>query len=1056
MLLLQLPVCMSRPCLVSRAAKEIGSSLQLSMNLFSSLLGILLPLQVEVLEVGNPLVSWASAGSNSDAEDDSVGLVVLDLGICFQFPGSVHAVRALFADRHEDAAVLEELWPVFLLLEHAEAAGATIWKVTATSEASRGSPHGRPMRLKLSTPLLARPGQCLGWYMPGSIGANRIGFADTASFGQRRTHPDGKDKMHVSAFAKAPYPPNPLREGSRLSFRNFLHRRYALIAEQEPTQNSYYHYVFSHLHRRARQSDSHVPAAQDCWGSGSGHNTCCVPAGTGDPFCFDAVYTYELCCTPSAAGASGWTPTEHSLPPSKLTQLQPNLLDEPRAQPSPRPALSVDLFVRTYHAKMQELMHLLHSVSLFWPADWGVVVVLDGDSLEDEHACTLLPRWVRCILQPRPSFLVDLQTSFRAVDPHGHFGGAQRQHGLVWKEWTECWADNYSRAEFIAICDSDVVLTTFGLPQLMFQPARPGSNHARPVLWGFANLAGFPSTVAALGLRWQAEFMDSFPLVIRRDHFQALRRHIDRLYGKEPGRNSSRGFNIAFARFLTNMQVLSGGAECPCFHSMMGSLLWAHHRAQYVWSIRHGHLSGVPLEHTCPRLRVAQHVPYWGREHWMDYERLPDTRLKVGGDPAVLSEVAYAGRASALILSGLCAVQWMEVKTSRFRSFASFPRRNFTHFWRGSRTSLKAPDAGLRETQRDLCSHGLRLVEGRAEIEERLLTSNFPARRWTSMEALHCGSLQPEKLRSAYRGLMRTIVFALQSRAGKNAHAVPMSVGEDIAVRDDRILFQACPHASCVADCSEEETVVFGRLHTCLSVLIKRFDPAKKNISALPLTLLFECKEQKDSAISMLAFRACMQNVDAIFLELDSDKVDVVAEAESPVLVLLRVMTEMTNWKKMMLGVLNKRCIQAQIWKGDIDAAADVPPPPAPVAEDPGQRAVRRNQRRGIPWGPFMLSPIVPHHGRQTGWGAICNLRWDRGEGASSTQCKNAVSYGTMDDATCILILKRWLCAGLHDDEFPQTNPRTHHVKMGGPGLVSFAEGKNEEEMDIEVAAYLS
>ena len=103
-----------------------------------------------------------------------------------------------------------------------------------------------------------------------------------------------------------------------------------------------------------------------------------------------------------------------------------------------------------------------------------------------------------------------------------------------------------------------------------------------------------------------------------------------------------------------------------------------------------------------------------------------------------------------------------------------------------------------------------------------------------------------------------------------------------------------------------------------------------------------------------------------------------------------------------------------------------------------------------------MLSPIVPHHGRQTGWGAICNLHVDRGEGASSTQCKKAVSYGGMDDATCIIRLKRWLCASLHDDDFPPMNPRTHHVRMGGPGLVNFAEGKDEDETDNEVQAYLN
>ena len=51
---------------------------------------------------------------------------------------------------------------------------------------------------------------------------------------------------------------------------------------------------------------------------------------------------------------------------------------------------------------------------------------------------------------------------------------------------------------------------------------------------------------------------------------------------------------------------------------------------EYVWSIRHGHLTQVPLEHTCPRLRVAQHVAYWGRENWATYAGLPYRHLKDG------------------------------------------------------------------------------------------------------------------------------------------------------------------------------------------------------------------------------------------------------------------------------------------------------------------------------------------------------------------------------------------------------------------------------------------
>lgn len=116
--------------------------------------------------------------------------------------------------------------------------------------------------------------------------------------------------------------------------------------------------------------------------------------------------------------------------------------------------------------------------------------------------------------------------------------------------------------------------------------------------------------------------MDSFPLAVKRDHFRLLRWHIVSLYGRDLTQNATEAdqhFDESFVRYVLQVRKLServkGRVECPSFHSMMGSFLWSFHREDYVWSIRHGHLTGVPLQHTCPRLRVAQHASYWGREN---------------------------------------------------------------------------------------------------------------------------------------------------------------------------------------------------------------------------------------------------------------------------------------------------------------------------------------------------------------------------------------------------------------------------------------------------------
>ena len=55
----------------------------------------------------------------------------------------------------------------------------------------------------------------------------------------------------------------------------------------------------------------------------------------------------------------------------------------------------------------------------------------------------------------------------------------------------------------------------------------------------------------------------------------------------------------------------------------------------------------------------------------------------------------------------------------------------------------------------------------------------------------------------------------------------------------------------------------------------------------------------------------------------------------------------------------------------------------------------------------------------------------------------------------CILRLKRWLPAGLDDEAWPKHRMRSHHVQMGGKGMVDFADGLTEAELDTQLEAWL-
>mmetsp|Transcript_93647 Transcript_93647/g.303149 ORF Transcript_93647/g.303149 Transcript_93647/m.303149 type:complete len:263 (-) Transcript_93647:45-833(-) len=261
--------------------------------------------------------------------------------------------------------------------------------------------------------------------------------------------------------------------------------------------------------------------------------------------------------------------------------------------------------------------------------------------------------------------------------------------------------------------------------------------------------------------------MDSFPLVVHRRHFKGLRSHVITLYGGSGGGAETESvlFDRAYMAYLRQVFEASrappraGPGECPSFHSMMGSYLWWLHRRDYVWSIRHGHLTDVPLRHTCPRLRVAQHVAYWGRETWFDQVGYPWRHLKVNGRPTQLSEVAYGARATAAILAGLCAVPWVGGPESGEQGLvgADGIRRAFAM---GVNESWLPLDPGLRDLNRDLCTHGMGLAEGVAAPEDRLLSRTYPGMRWTVAEAAYCGGLRPDRLRLEYRQLMARFVFA--------------------------------------------------------------------------------------------------------------------------------------------------------------------------------------------------------------------------------------------------------------------------------------------------------
>jgi hypothetical protein len=112
-------------------------------------------------------------------------------------------------------------------------------------------------------------------------------------------------------------------------------------------RNSFYHYAMRYqeiLRQRWQESSQNI--VDDCWFQGGlSPEMCCIPAGTGTDWCFDAVYTYERCCKGIQAPAA-WVPSKAALPEVRD---QPNFV-EPDGTLSARPQLTVDLFIRSRFA----------------------------------------------------------------------------------------------------------------------------------------------------------------------------------------------------------------------------------------------------------------------------------------------------------------------------------------------------------------------------------------------------------------------------------------------------------------------------------------------------------------------------------------------------------------------------------------------------------------------------------------------------------------------------------------------------------------------------------
>ena len=265
---------------------------------------------------------------------------------------------------------------------------------------------------------------------------------------------------------------------------------------------------------------------------------------------------------------------------------------------------SLALWVRTFHPGRDKLLTLLYdSHRLFWPQEYGQFVVVLDDESEVDHAFGALLQQ----LLPHPHLGYMGLPADPTIWPGGICG---RNTGYDRQMYSGFFADRFTDAEVIAIVDNDSLFTTVPTPPSLFDDGRPVVI-GKQSLYNIGKLAGrwAHATEVALGLPQAADFMFNFPILIKRNVFGAVRRHI------------SQQLNTTFDEAF---RIIARDPESYCQINIILNYAWYFHRGEYTW-----HLSSMPGSkgpmingtYNVPAPRVAQHARGLYRSQIQNYVR---------------------------------------------------------------------------------------------------------------------------------------------------------------------------------------------------------------------------------------------------------------------------------------------------------------------------------------------------------------------------------------------------------------------------------------------------
>ena len=234
---------------------------------------------------------------------------------------------------------------------------------------------------------------------------------------------------------------------------------------------------------------------------------------------------------------------------------------------------------------------ILRSMSLFWPKNSKVVVVLDKESEEDKKYGSTLNETTQnkkldlrvCYMEPYPQEMI-------------HHWGKMRMYMDMMH------ADLCTNATYVGLVDVDTLFTTAVTPNLILEDRKP-------VVTGRIGDPRIPcwieSAAYILGRKQVMQCMHYFPVTFKTAHIRAFRQYVAKLHGKN--------FKQVISETTHKLNIRR---SCYCHYSTMCNYMWYNHRNEYAWHLQYvkptrpALNASVPYDYFFTEVKPEEKIPY--------------------------------------------------------------------------------------------------------------------------------------------------------------------------------------------------------------------------------------------------------------------------------------------------------------------------------------------------------------------------------------------------------------------------------------------------------------